>query len=162
MSRSILKPKNNCPRVACSVIQGVFHDNFPGFSGFGFCRKLVRTKNKQGTYKVSKHNVCTVFLLALVFRTHQQNWRQIYFIVYPLFVLLPHNLRQLLFSPPPLTPPLPPPPTPPEQAASIIYRVPVTTGVAFLYLIHQPLPSHRYDGPVQVPPAAAVLAEITE
>ena len=30
-------------------IRGAFHDNFPGFSGFGFRRKLARTKTQQGT-----------------------------------------------------------------------------------------------------------------
>ena len=32
-----------------AVIRGAFHDNFPGFSGFGFRRKLARTKTQQGT-----------------------------------------------------------------------------------------------------------------
>ena len=30
------------------LILGEFHDNFPGFSGFRFCRKLVHTKTWQG------------------------------------------------------------------------------------------------------------------
>ena len=60
----------------------------------------------------------------LVFHIHQQKWCQICFIIYPLFVLLPHNLRQLTFLTPPLPPPLP------EQAATIIYHVSITQGVA--------------------------------
>ena len=39
-------------------IRGAFHNNFPGFSGFGLCRKLARTKTQQGTEKASKNNRC--------------------------------------------------------------------------------------------------------
>ena len=110
-----------------NCIRGAFHDKFPGFSGSEFCRKLVRTKTQQGIDKVSKHNRFAVFLRALVFRTHQQKWRQLCFIIYPLLVLLPHNLRQLPF----LTPPLPPPLPPPEHAATILDRMSIPPGVAF-------------------------------
>ena len=51
--------------IVYSVL-GAFHDNFPGFSGFGFCRKLARTKNQQGTDKANGHNGRTVFSRALV------------------------------------------------------------------------------------------------
>ena len=37
-------------------LRGAFHDNLPRFSFFIFGRKLVRTKNQQGTDKASKHN----------------------------------------------------------------------------------------------------------
>ena len=77
-------------------IRGTFHDNFPGFSGFKFCRKLAGTKPQQGTDKASKHNRFTVFSRTLVFWTHQQKWRQFFsFIVYPLY----HNLCHIEFSP---------------------------------------------------------------
>ena len=77
-----------------------FHDNFPGFLGFGFCRKLARTKTQQGTDKARKHNQRTEFLCDLIFCMHQHKLRQLCFILYPLFVLLPHNLCQ----PPPYYP----------------------------------------------------------
>ena len=41
----------------------------------------------------------TVFSWALVFFMHQQKWSQIYFILYPLFILIPRYLRQLPFYP---------------------------------------------------------------
>ena len=47
-------------------IRGAFHDNFPGFLGFGFRRKLVRMKTQQGTDKASEHNGRKVFSRALV------------------------------------------------------------------------------------------------
>ena len=62
-------------------IQGAFHNNFPGFSGFGFRRKLARTKTQQGTDKASEHNGCTIFSWTLFFCTHQQKWRQLCFII---------------------------------------------------------------------------------
>ena len=37
-------------------IQGAFDNNFPGFSSFGFRRKLARTKTQKGTDKASEHN----------------------------------------------------------------------------------------------------------
>ena len=68
---------DSTPSHQCNV-RGAFHDNFPGFSGFGFRRKLARTKTQQGIDKVSKHNRFAVFLRALVFRTHQQKWHQLF------------------------------------------------------------------------------------
>ena len=41
--------------LACSI-RGELHNNFPVFSCFGFCRKLVRTKTEQGTDKASERN----------------------------------------------------------------------------------------------------------
>ena len=41
-------------------MQGTLQDHFPGLSGFGFFRKLVRTKNKQGIDKAIKHNGLSV------------------------------------------------------------------------------------------------------
>ena len=34
----------------------MLHNKFPGFSGFGFCKKLGHTKNQHGTEKESEHN----------------------------------------------------------------------------------------------------------
>ena len=101
-------------------IRGAFHDNFPGFLCFGFRRKIARTKTQQGTDKASKHNGRTLFSRALVFCTHQQKWRQLSFILYPLFILLPHNLCQLPFSPTS------------EHAAAILYHMSVPPGGALL------------------------------
>ena len=84
-----------------SIIPAVGKD-VQGF--FIFCRKLVRNKTKQSTEKVSEHNRSTVFLSDLVLCGHQQEWCQLCLIIYPLFITLTHNLRQLPFSPPP--PPL--------------------------------------------------------
>ena len=36
------------------IIRGAFRDNFHGFSGFGFCKKLAQTKTQQGTDKASE------------------------------------------------------------------------------------------------------------
>ena len=119
-----------CLSFGSNSIQVAFHNNFPRFLDFGFRRKLTCTKTQQVTDKASRHNGCAVFLRDLVFRTYQQKWCQLCFIIYPLFILLPHNLRQLPFSPPPL--PLPPPPS--EHAAVIIYRVSVTMNVEFPFL----------------------------
>ena len=105
-------------KAIITVIRGAFHDIFPGLLGFGFGRKLALTKTQQGTDKASEHNRCTVFSQALIFYTHQQKRRQLCFILYSLFVLFPHNLRQLTFLP------LPPPPL--EHASAIIDRVSVT------------------------------------
>ena len=65
---------------------------------FGFCRKLT------GTDKVREHNRCTVFSRGFVFlkRALTGVVSTLYYF-YPLFVLLPHSLRQLPFSPPPLS-----------------------------------------------------------
>ena len=98
-------------------IRGTFHNNFPGFLGFIFFRKLARTKTQQGTDKASGHNRPTVFSRALIFRTYQQKWLKHCFILCLIFVLLPRNFRQLPF--------LPPPPPPLEHAAVILDRVSV-------------------------------------
>ena len=37
-------------------LRGAFHDNFPGFLGFIFFRKLAVHKTRQGTDKAIKHN----------------------------------------------------------------------------------------------------------
>ena len=37
-------------------IRGAFHDNFLGFSGSGFRRKLAHTKTQEDMDKASKHN----------------------------------------------------------------------------------------------------------
>ena len=119
--------------VACRpdrYIRGSFHDNFPVFSGFGFCRKLVRTKNQQGTEKASKNNGRTVFSRALIFHMHQQKWHQICFIIYPIFILLPQNLHQIPFSPPPQ--PLP------YHAAAIIHHMSVSLGGTLSLLLTPP------------------------
>ena len=102
-------------------IRGAFHNNFPGFSGFGFRRKLARTKTQQGTYKASEYNRHTLFF-ALFDLSHSSTEvaSSFFYPFYPLFVLLPHNLHQLLFSP------LPPPPL--EHAIAIIDRVSVPPG----------------------------------
>ena len=48
VSRYTFREDNN------GTIQGSFHNNFPGFSGFGFRRKLAHTKTQQGTDKASE------------------------------------------------------------------------------------------------------------
>ena len=45
-------------------IQNFIHGIFPGFSGFGFCSKLARTKNQRGIVKASEHNRNAVFFHA--------------------------------------------------------------------------------------------------
>ena len=45
----------------CLYIRGAFHDNFPWFLAFIFCRKRARTETQQGTEKASKRNRRTVF-----------------------------------------------------------------------------------------------------
>ena len=50
-------------------IQGAFHNNFPGFSGLGFRRKLARIKTQQGKDKASEHNGRAVISHALVLLT---------------------------------------------------------------------------------------------
>ena len=50
-------------------IRDAFHDNFPGFSGFKFFRKLAHTKTQQGIDKASGYNGHVVFLRALVLLT---------------------------------------------------------------------------------------------
>ena len=117
--------------VSCrlpTLIRGAFYDSFPGFLGSGFRKKLPHTKTQQGTDKAIKHNGYTVFLWDLVLRNHQQKWRTICFIIYPLFILLPHNLRQLPFFPQRLPPPRP------VHAAAILGRVSISLVVVFLFL----------------------------
>ena len=81
-------------------IQGAFHDNSPGSSGFGFCRTFMRTKTKQGTEKASKHNRRTVFSRDLVFCTHQQKWRQLCFLLsFILFLTICISFHFLLVPP---------------------------------------------------------------
>ena len=69
-------------------IQGVFHNNLPGFSGFRFRRKLARTKNQQGTDTVIKHNGRRVISHSLVLLTRASTGvvSTSYYIIYPLFV----------------------------------------------------------------------------
>ena len=78
---------------------GAFHDIFPRFSVFIFCRKLARMKNQQGTDKAREHEGQTVFLRDLVFITHQQKCHQLCFILHPIFILLLHNLCQITYYP---------------------------------------------------------------
>ena len=47
-------------------LQGEFQNIFPGFSGFGFYRKLARTKTQQGTDKANENKRCAVFSRDLV------------------------------------------------------------------------------------------------
>ena len=67
------------------------------FSGFGLCRKLVHTKTQQVTNKAGRHNQRTVFPQDLVFRMYQQKWHQLHFILYPLFILIPHHFSTFPF-----------------------------------------------------------------
>ena len=55
-------------------IRGAFHDNFPGFSGFGFRRKLARTKTQQGTDKASEQYFRGLWSCL---RADQQEWCQL-------------------------------------------------------------------------------------
>ena len=92
---------------------------FPGSRVSDFSRNSRAQKlNKAQTDKVSEHNRRAVFSRVLIFHTHQQKWRHLCFILYPLFILLPHNLRQLPFSPPP----------PLEHTAAILDRMSVPPG----------------------------------
>ena len=51
-----------CYAVYCIPhIRGALQDNFPGFLGFGFHRKLASAKTQQYTDKLSERNVRTVF-----------------------------------------------------------------------------------------------------
>ena len=43
-------------------IQVEFHNNFSGFSTFGFCGKVTRMKTQQVTYKAREHNGRIVIL----------------------------------------------------------------------------------------------------
>ena len=52
----------------------------------------MRTKTKQVIDKAIKHNWHTLFPRYLVFCMYQQKWRKLHFILYPLFILLPHSL----------------------------------------------------------------------
>ena len=88
--------------VYCDI-QPPVNDKCPSF--FGFHRKLAHTKPQQSTDKASKHNGRTVFSRVLVLLT--RSWTGVAstlsYCLYPLFVLLPHNLHQLLpFLPLPL------------------------------------------------------------
>ena len=65
-----MRPPSPSPSPLLHYIRGAFHDQFPGFSGFGFCRKLARTKTQQGTHKASEHNGRTVFSRDLVLLMH--------------------------------------------------------------------------------------------
>ena len=50
-----------CILVSHKHIRGAFHDNFPGFSGFGFCRKLTCMKTQPETEKARKNNGCVEY-----------------------------------------------------------------------------------------------------
>ena len=97
-------------------IRGALHDNFPGVSGLGFFRKLLCTKTKQGTDKSSNHNRPTAFSQDLVLLTRASTGvvSTLSINLSYIFITLPHNLRQLPFSPPP------PPPPPTEYAAPLV------------------------------------------
>ena len=79
--------------ISCIVqptIWGAFHDNCHGL----FLMKLAPTKNQQGT-ESSENKGCAVFYQAFFLSSHQPEWCKLFLIIYPLFVLLPHKLRQL-------------------------------------------------------------------
>ena len=83
-------------------IQGAFLNKFSRFLGLRICRKLARTKNQQVTEKASRQNGRTVFCRFYYWLgAYQQECCQHFLIIYSLFITLPHNLRQLPFSPPP-------------------------------------------------------------
>ena len=65
-------------------IRGAFYDKYPRFSGFGFCRKLARTKIIQGTDKESKMNGRNV---KVSFSSINRDWCQICFILFIDFYL---------------------------------------------------------------------------
>ena len=70
-------------------IQGEFHDNLPGFLGFGFLRKLAPTKTQQVTDKSSKHNGHTAWFTGI-----NREWCQLRII---LFILLSFCANYHLF-----------------------------------------------------------------
>ena len=81
------------------VFGGAFHDIPPRFSGFGFHRKLIRTKTQQGTDKARKNNGCKVFLRV---STGSDVINFFFYHLSSLFILLPsHFLPNFPFSPPP-------------------------------------------------------------
>ena len=113
-------------------IRGAFLDNLPGFSGFLFCTKLARIKTQQGT-QTKKSNIRGVHYFLGIWSclcVHQQEWCQLLLMVYPLYILFPHNLCQLPFSPSTL----------PEYAAIILNYVSVPLGGALLPLPQPPIP----------------------
>ena len=100
---------------------------------FRFRREIARTKTQQITDKASKHNRRTVISWYLVLLMHASTGvvSDLSYIVYLLFVLLPHNFHQLpLFAsstlqrtPPLLRPvvsPLRPAPPSPRRLASLL------------------------------------------
>ena len=88
-------------KMYCSL-QDAFHDNFPGFSGVGFCTKLVRMKTQQGTDKASKHNWHTVFfrLCPAYTRINRSGVNFVLSFIFSLFEFLT-NCTNFPFSPPP-------------------------------------------------------------
>ena len=79
-------------------------------------------------------------------RAHEQEWCQLHLIVYSLFILLPHYLRQLPFSPPP----------PPEYATTDRVRLPLGPGGhAKAYDRVAPQPLNKADTTMTMYPAAA-------
>ena len=88
------------------ILGGAFHKNFPGLSGFGFCRKLASTIFQQGTEKASEHNRHTVFSWVFVLLTHASTGvvPNLSYNLFSILITLPNNLCQLSYSPPP--PPL--------------------------------------------------------
>ena len=60
--------------------------------------------NKAQTKRLNIKGVYYFCRLWYCLRTHQQEWYKLHIIIYPLFITLPKNLRQLPFSPLPLPP----------------------------------------------------------
>ena len=140
------KPSSfNALRVDLVHIGGEFHDNFPGFLGFEFCRKLAITKTQQGTDKASKHNRSTLFTrdLVLLMRASTGVVSTLSIHLSYIFITLPHNLHQLPFLS------LPPPPPPTEYAAPSDW-----TGLKFRTTASKPPPKPplRLLPPLLLPP----------
>ena len=82
------------------VVYYEFHSMvFSGFSGFRFCRKLSHTETQKGKDRLIEHNVHTVFFWSREFCINQQYLCQLRFVLYPLLILLLHNLCHVNFFP---------------------------------------------------------------
>ena len=72
--------------------------NFPGSRFSDFAGKLHAQKlNKAQIKRVDITGMQYFYGIWYCLRAHQQEWCQLFLIVYPLFITLPHNLRQLPF-----------------------------------------------------------------
>ena len=77
--------------------------NFPGswvsdFSGKPHAWKFNKAQTNLANITGVQY-FCGIFSCL---STHQQEWCQLHLIIYPLFIILPHNMRQLTFLRPPL------------------------------------------------------------